>query len=712
VTLKAGNQVFLDETTAIDPGKPFRKRMAIPAGVDEHDLRAAISVGGKELVAYTPVRLTPQPMPKPVVPPLPPKEIKSNEELYLAGLRLQQFHDATREPVPYWEEALSRDPGDVRINTALGVYYFKRARYAEAEKYLRQAIERLTANYTTPKDAEAIYYLGAVLKAQGRQDEAFKTLYQATWGAAWRSASYGLLAEIATQRGNLAEAMNCVERALEANALDIRSLNLRAALLRHLGRPAEALQVLDYATRKADPLDVRSMAERWLASRNAQDRQAMTTTMNQHPTTAQETAAEYFDAGLWEDGLEVLRQTIAAAPDAKRISPMIYYYLGYFTDKLGRGQEAADAYRLAATLPPDYVFPFQSEAMVILKQAMAANPKDARAPYYLGNLLFDWQPEAAVKWWEQAAALDPLFPIVHRNLAIAYSHQTNSNSLEKAVASLETAVALPHKYPAHFAELDELYEAVGAPPEKRLALLEQNQEAVTRRDGALSREIGLEVVVGKYDEAIRSMTGREFAVWEGGTLSVANSWTDAHLLRGQSRFAAKDYALALADFQAAGKIPDNLPSDGRGGNARQAELAYWLGVVYEAMGDAEKARESWQGVSGRAGGGGRNFSGRNVQRYFRALALRKLGKNEEATPIFRELVETSQQAIEKEAKADAAASLSARLSQRTRLASAHHAAGLGYWGQGEADKARQEFLLALQVCPDHLGAKAALAEMQ
>ena len=712
VTLKAGNQVLLDEKTAISPGKPFLKRVAIPAGVDEHDLRAAISAEGKELVAYTPVRLTPQPKPQPVVGPLPPKEIKTAEELYLAGLRLEQFHDASRDPVPYWEEALSRDPGDARANTALGIRYFKEARYADAEKCLRQAIERLTANYTTPKDAEAIYYLGAVLKAQGRQDEAFKTLYQATWGAAWRSASYGLLAEIATQRGNLVEAMNCVERSLEANALDIRSLNLRAALLRRLGRPAEGLQVLDYAARKVDPLDARSQAERWLASRSSEDKQAMAATLNQHPATAQETAAEYFDAGLWQDGLEVLRETIAAAPDPNHLSPLVYYYLGYFADKLGRGPEAADAYRSAAAQSPEYVFPFQFQTIAILKQAIAANPKDARAPYYLGNLLFDGQPDAAVKLWEQAAALDPSFPIVHRNLAIAYSHQTNGNSLERAIASLETAVALPHKYPAHFAELDELYEAVGAPPEKRLALLEQNQETVARRDGALSRAIGLQVVMGKYDEAIRSMTGREFAVWEGGTLSVAESWTDAHLWRGQSRFAAKEYALALADFQTAGKIPDNLPSDNRGGNARQAELAYWIGAVYEAMGEGEKARQSWQDIPGRAGGGDRGFSGRNVQRYYRALALRKLGKDEEATTIFRELVEGSRETIEKPTKIEAVVSLSARVSQRSRLANAHHAAGLGYWGQGENDKARQEFEQALRISPDHLGAKSALAQLR
>ena len=62
-------------------------------------------------------------------------------------------------------------------------------------------------------------------------------------------------------------ALDFVDRSIDANALNIRALNLKAAVLRHLGRPKEALAVLASAARKADPLDVRSMAERWLASK-------------------------------------------------------------------------------------------------------------------------------------------------------------------------------------------------------------------------------------------------------------------------------------------------------------------------------------------------------------------------------------------------------------------------------------------------------------
>ena len=83
-----------------------------------------------------------------------------------------------------------------------------------------------------------------------------------------------------------------------------------------------------------------------------------------------------------------------------------YYYLGYFAEKLGQAPKASEYYKVATAMPPDYVFPFQAEVIDVLRAAMKANPRDARAPYYLGNLLYDWQPEEAARLWEASGALD------------------------------------------------------------------------------------------------------------------------------------------------------------------------------------------------------------------------------------------------------------------------------------------------------------------
>jgi tetratricopeptide (TPR) repeat protein len=712
VALKAGQKTLLEETVAINPGKPFTKDVQLPAGTDPHDLVASISDAGKELVSYTPVRREPMAQPKAVTPPPAPADVNTTEELYLIGLRAQQFHSPAVDPEPYWQEALRRDPSDVRVNTVLGITRYKKARYAEAEKYLRTAIERATDRYTAPKDGEAIYYLGAVLKAQGRLKEARTQFYKATWSAAWKAAGYYSMAEIAAARGDMADALFMVNRSLESNATNIRALNLKAAVLRHLGQPKEALQVLAGAHR-VDPLNVQSMAERWLASKDPAAAKAMAAAMNEYPPTAQETAAAYLEAGLWSDGEDALRQMAAAAPDKAQIHPMVYYYLGFFAQKLGQQQKASEYFKLAKSLPPDYVFPFQNAAIGVLRAAIQADPKDARAPYYLGNLLYDQIPEQATKLWESSAAIDPDFAITHRNLAVAYMHQKPDPSLNAAIAEMEKAVSVQRKYAVHFTELDEFYEQAGTPIEKRLPLFEKNREVVAQRDDSLNRAIALKISAGKYDDAIAMMTNRPFASVEGANLNVSEHWTDAHLLRGQSEILAKQYTEALADLDAASHVPDNLPTglgfgEGVSGAMREPEISYWTGVAHEAMGDRGKAAESWQRASARPGAENRRRHEAPVtltaQSYYEALCLQKLGQSEKATALLKHLVDAGQQMLSVPGDTGTPKA-------RIRTANAHYLTGLGYLGMNDRANATAELSEALRMSPDLVGARAVLASI-
>jgi tetratricopeptide (TPR) repeat protein len=641
--------------------------------------------------------------------------------LYLTGLRIEQFHDPNLDPEPYWEEALRRDPGDVRVNTALGIKAFRQARYTDAERLLRKALDRLTAKYTMPKDAEALYYLGMTLKAEAKLDDAYTNLFKSTWDLTWRGAGYYSLAEIASTRGDMSTALEHVNSSLESNGRNIRALTLKAAVLRHLGHTKEAHLALD-AAHEADPLDVRLMTERWLLTKSATDAKAFAATMNEHPATAAETAAEYLDAGLWKDGGDVLDQAIAAAPDQRRIHAMVYYFRAFFAGKLGQEPKAAEYFRLAAEMPPDYVFPFQPEAIDVLRAAMRSNSRDARAPYYLGNLLFDWQPDEAIRLWESSASIDSSFAIAHRNLAIARSHRKSGNALDKAIASLETAVSRDRKYPIHFYELDQLYEAAGVAPEKRLTLLEQNHALVNERDDALNREISLKVALGKYDDAIRYMTGRRFAVWEGGTLDVTEQWMDAHLFRARQHLAANRYQQSLADLETARKIPENLPSERFAGGLRDAEFSYWVGAAYAGMGRQDQAKEAWRkATEATAPERGRmprrrpvmaGVSPMMIQRYYQALALEKLGQPEKAAPIFQTMVDAAKQTLERSPiTIDADASFEEQQRARQRLATTHYVSALGYMGLKDTGKAKQSLSQALAASPDHVAARATSASL-
>jgi tetratricopeptide (TPR) repeat protein len=723
ITLKLKDQVLMSQTIAISPDHAFVKIVDLPAGADEHDLRASIESDGRELVAYTPIRLEKQAMPDKVVNPPAPADIKTNEELYLTGLHMDQFHaPGAADPEAYWREALHRDPGDIRVNTALGIDAIKGGRFVEAEKYLRKALERDTASYTSPKDGEPIYYLGLALKAQGKLDEANAQLYKSTWSAAWRSPGYFALAEIAATRGDFDAALKYDGHALEANALNIRALALQSALLRHTGDNDAALAAAK-AIENIDPLDAQGMAEKWLASESAGNDAPLVSTVKQFPATELELAAEYMNAGLWQDGTKLLTHLVSAASNNGSVSPLVYYYLAYFAGEMHQADKVREYDQLAENASPEYVFPFQMEMIAVLDTAMRANPADSRPPYYLGNLLFDWQPQRAQSLWEKSASLGADFPVVYRNLALVYTRQGNQR--DKALAALETAAKFGGNAMV-LSDLDKLYEENGVSPEKRLSVMETHQNVVNR-DDVIAREINLDIFAGKADAAIQLLQSRFFRAWEGGgSFSLGDSWINANLTRGRQYMAAKQYAQALAACKAAMDIPSNLAEASGDVTGRRSEILDWIGNAYEAMGDTAKARSSWTEASNHSvrdsagagkkeavytghfdndsmGGLGAGVRVEQASAYYGARALEKLGQPDRAKAIYEGLVDTGGK--------DLASESASASTQRVQTADAHYLIGLGQIGLNNKEQARQEFALALKTSPDHYAAMRALNEM-
>ncbi|MCX6334913.1 MAG: DUF5107 domain-containing protein [Bacteroidia bacterium] len=170
VRLLAGGKVIIEEPVVINPGKPYSNQVSVPAGTNEYEIRASLLSGGRELIAYSPVHLQPTPRPSAVVNPISPEKIENNEELFLAGQRIDQFHNPSLDADAYWLELLRRDSGNVAANTGMGLLDLKCARFASAEQHFRKAIDRLTFQFTSPKNAEPIYYFGFALKGQGRND--------------------------------------------------------------------------------------------------------------------------------------------------------------------------------------------------------------------------------------------------------------------------------------------------------------------------------------------------------------------------------------------------------------------------------------------------------------------------------------------------------------------------------------------------------------
>jgi tetratricopeptide (TPR) repeat protein len=711
--LQAGDQTLLEDAINIDPNTPYNKDLNLPAGVKETDLRVSLLASdGTELVAYKPEPKRGTPMPPAVKAPAAPKDMKTVEELYLAGVRIDQFHHPNWDPIPYWEEALKRDPGESRVNIAVGIVKMRQAKVEEAERYFKTALARVNASYYRPREGEAYYYHGLALKYLGKYAEAYTDLYQATWSEGFTAAAYYELARIDSLRGEFAKALDHLDRSLATNAANVSALDLKAVALRKLGRVEEAAAVAAQAS-KMDVLDFWSRNELALAnsalSRKADAQTALEGLKLLTRDDVQshlELSLEYGNIGLWDDGLAVLSRLI----EQKATHPLIYYYVGYYSEKKGYKAGADQYYLQASKMPPDYCFPFRLEEVGILQAAMASNPKDAMAPYYLGNLLYEKQPAEGIKQWEKAVSLGANFATLHRNLG--YGYDLIEKNIPKALASYEKAIECNPKDTRIIYEYDALNEKAQTPPEKRLAFLEKHHETLAA-DGywmPLECEARLDVQLGRYDKAIELAKAFHYRRWEGGA-NVHTSFVDANILRGLELLKAKEYDKALKYMEEAATFPLNMEAAEDFAGGRTCEVFYRTGTVYEAMGNKDKAKEYYE----KAVAERQYYDELEVSHYFRGQALKKLGKTAEAEKLFDGLIkqeEADLRNIETSTGLSFFAKFGERDTPEVRKARAHYLIGLGYQGKGAAARARSEYETAARLNINLLWARAMINEVK
>jgi tetratricopeptide (TPR) repeat protein len=403
-----------------------------------------------------------------------------------------------------------------------------------------------------------------------------------------------------------------------------------------------------------------------------------------------ELALDYANCGLYAEALSVLSLFTEVGNQGSG-SSLLHYEWAYYSHLMGDESRSQRHLQKAMSNPPDFGFPFRLEEIAILDWAGGENPQDPRAPYYLGNLLFDRQPEAALAKWEKAVRLDGSFATAHRNLGLAFSRF--KNDLPRAVSCLEKAVACDPSDPRLFCELDELYDLSDVSPQRRLEVLAENHPVVAQRDDALAREIRLLVELGRYDRAIELLENHHFHVWEGGG-EIHGVYVDAHLLRGQKAMAEGNNGRALSDFQAALEYPDNLEVGRPVSGGRDADVHYFIGLALEAGGNKAAAAEAFE-RSAEAEVGPSELT------YFQGLSWRKLGQDPKARNCFDRLVQFARGQLAKATELDFFAKFGEKESAKRREAHLHYLLGLGLRGQGNEVAAGTEFRKALDLSPHY-----------
>jgi tetratricopeptide (TPR) repeat protein len=215
---------------------------------------------------------------------------------------------------------------------------------------------------------------------------------------------------------------------------------------------------------------------------------------------------------------------------------------------------------------------------------------------------------------------------------------------------------------------------------------------------------------GQPQKALDYMLSRRFHPWEGGTGRISRQYVKAHLSLGREALEEGDARTALSHFETAqATYPENL---GERKHLRwpDADVHTYTGLARQALGDDEGARESFEIVLKAQGDDVSEAS------YYQALALRALGREDEAEAKLRTMLEAATGRLEEQAEQGFATSVpefvfaEEDLETRRRV-HLHYTIGLALMGLGETEKARAAFEQVLDAEPNHVDARARLAEL-
>ena len=630
-----------------------------------------------------------RPIPDAAEAALSPQDTKTVDQLYLTGLHLEQYRHATWSALDYYEEALRRDPMDYRCNMQMGLWYLRRARFDKARTYLETAVKVQKKRNPNPYDGEALFYLGVVNKLLGQYGVAYNCFWKSTWNKGWADAGYFEAACISIAAEKWEDALDELERALISNSHNHKARAMKAAVLRKLGRKDEALAWITESY-TIDPFSYVCMVEEHLLTGDDAPLNRMVELMHGNIYNYHETALDYMQAGLNNEAALVLQAAIKRGVEE---SPLTYYYLANVMSLA----DVKEYVNKAITASPDYCFPNRLEDARMLEAFKLIN--DPKAPYYLGCLYYDKrQYDLAIENWELSAKLDPNFPTVWRNLALARFNKQGNH--EQALEYMERAFHLDENDERIFMELDQLYKRLHRPHAERLAFYEQHAELIERRDDLVLEHATLLNMLGRYEEAKALIDNRIFHPWEGGEGKVSGQYQMCRLeIAKQLLQKNANDARAKQLLEECLVFPHHL-GEGKLYGSQDNDFLYFLGRYEEGTaGPTEPAAAMYYNDA------------KPDKIFYAALCYRKLGQEDKARSLFHKLINYGKQHIFDHVVMDYfAVSLpdllvwEGDLDELNRIHCLYMLA-LGYYGMGDKAKAELYLRQVEEMDNNHLGAR-------
>jgi len=628
VIMTYGNREIFRHTVDADPATPFLGEAKVRGNADIYQLRMTVlsSTGDTLLTFRHPVPTNP-PLPEPA-PPLPaPDEIDSQDSLFVIGEHFNKFHDPERAKL-YYREALERDNGDLRSNTALGEMFLKDGLFSRALEFFNRSIERDPAFY------KAWYFKGLTQLWLGDIKGAEKSLNRSSYSLAWYAAAHLELAQLAASQNKWSSALEHIERSIHGNGDNSRAYAVKALILNRLGRYDEALETVT-SIQSIDPLDFFSLAQRLMTLKKSgtgeeeinRAEKALLELTRRDSENHIELALRFARCGSFKEAAYILNM-LTGESGTTTVSPLVYYYQAYYMHLTGDENGSDALRRKASEVSAKYCFPNRLESFPVLKWALTRDPLDARAHYLLGNLLKSRSRSAeAVSQWEKSVVLNPLNAVAYRNLGLIYHEE---GKLQKAKEAYMAALKANPAAGLVIVELGRLNRELKIPYEKQIAFFENNINTVSRYNQALTQLIELYVLTHDYKNALKWLTTHHFKSWEG-RYGIHQYWIQSNIKQGDIEFENVHYKKALGYYRLSVTYPDNLEVAEQP-NTIHARKYFKIATALEAMGEKESAHKYYIQIAAD------KIEAGNAYQFYRGQALEALGKKKQAIAVYEQML--------------------------------------------------------------------------
>ena len=522
----------------------------------------------KEVIAeYTEKNFNKLTMPDVITDMPSAKGMNSADELYLAGVHVDQYRDPAVFPDSYWKEALNRNINHIPSLISMAKYELNRYCLEEAQRYAERAIECLTIYNERTQSGEAYYTLGRILEAKGETDKAYDFYYKAYWAADCIAKAMTRISVIDIKRKDYKEAMRHAENALDYGRKNNLALACLVIAKKELSESYETIMNNHLASDSLDHMI------RFIGGA----KELYKTMDSDAVQTCLDISFDFAAMGRYEDVVCLLSGLEEDRPDC-RIKPL-YYALGYYKNLLG--MDGVAEYNKAASAELGSCYPVRFEEIAVLEDVILKTD-DSTAKMLLGCLLYNkLQYEKAAQLWEDAK--DNY--IAKRNLAVAYF--SHLNKAEEALLIMQELLTERPDDEELLYETVVLMGKMGICAQKKIDILNTHQRT---RDDVLTELAKAYNQAFMPEKAIEILMSHEFVPCEGGEHAIADQYMFAYLVLGKRELDNGNINSAIELFKKGQILPQSLGA-GIWNHCKLIPLKYHEALCLEMLGKKTEADE-------------------------------------------------------------------------------------------------------------------------